>query len=377
MKKYIFLTNIPTPYRTSFYNELHECGLDFEVFYMREIESDRNWSVERESLKHPHFIDNGLYRTVGRFHVHFNPRLIQKILKSKDAEIIIGGAWNDLDVLAIVTLKRLGILKSQLHFWSEANYLTIGASNDNFLKSLIRKFVYHSSRGAQLSSGRMTEITLADKWGIKCYKFVPLPNTIEEDRFQISEGDVDKRYTKRSLPIFLMPVRLVEQDKGIINFFNCIGIENTKKAVFNIAGDGVDKERIKDFVESNCLEENVKLLGHCTAEKMASLYREANLFVLPSFSDPSPLSLIEAISMKLPVLVSERCGNHFEAVESGLNGYIFDPFNPESAKNAFEKLLIKKEQWREMGEKSKSIYNMKFDKKSVIANFVNALTSTL
>lgn len=371
MVKYIFLTNIPTPYRTAFYNDLQRHGLEFEVLYMRHIEADRNWKINREDLQHPHIIDNGFYRMIGRFHVHFNPKLISHILKNKNSEIIVGGAWNDIDVLILVLLRRLKIIRNPFHFWSEANYLTIGASNDNQIKKLIRKFVYHASNGCQLSSGKMTEITLA-KWGIRVNGFVPLPNTIEEEKFVIHEEEVAKR-NENPLPVFIMPVRLLEQDKGIMNFFKALGNENTRQGLFLVAGEGPDKPLIESYIQSEGLEENIKLLGHCDTQTMISLYKQANVFVLPSFSDPSPLSLIEAIRMKLPVLVSERCGNHFEAVIPESNGYIFNPLDPVTVRNTFANLFIRRTEWHDMGELSATIYNKNFRKETVIMNFINSL----
>ena len=54
MSKFIFLTNIPTPYRTNFYNSLEESKLNFEVFYMRNIEADRNWVINFDDIKKCH-----------------------------------------------------------------------------------------------------------------------------------------------------------------------------------------------------------------------------------------------------------------------------------------------------------------------------------
>jgi len=372
MKKYIFLTNIPTPYRTSFYNELYKRGFNFEVYYMRSTEADRNWVIDQREMKHPFYIDRGFYRMIGRFHVHFNPKIIIKLLEAKGSEIIIGGAWNDIDILILVILKRMGILNNQLHFWSEANYLTIGAMNDNLFKRLLRKFVYNSSNGAQLSSGKMTEITF-DKWGIKNQTFINLPNTIEEERFRISEEEIELRYENKT-PIFLMPVRLLENIKGIINFFKAIGDENICKGLFLIAGDGPDKEVIQAFIHSHKVETYIKLLGFCDAEKMGSLYKRANVLVLPSFSDPSPLTLVEALTMRLPLLVSERCGNHFEAVMDKNNGYIFNPSDPKSVKLAFESLLNRAAEWRSMGDISGNIYNKIFNRQIVIENFIKTLS---
>jgi len=373
MKHFIFLTNIPTPYRTAFYNTLAEKNFTFEVYYMRHIEADRNWEIDLSKLKHRFYIDKGYYSMIGRFHVHFNPTLIRKIMRNRSAEIIIGGGWNDPDVLFLVTLKRLGILKNVLHFWSEANYLTIGASNDNFIKKALRKYVYNCSRGAQLSSGKMTEITLR-KWECKVAGYVPLPNTIEEKKFTINAKDIFARADNK-LPVFLMPVRLNEEIKGIINFFISIGASNVKRAIFWVAGEGPDKKMIQEFIQNEGFEDHIILLGHRNTAEMVELYRRANAFVLPSFSDPSPLSAIEALRMQLPVLLSGRCGNHFEVVDASRNGFVFDPTVPETARVAFEAIMDKKMEWREMGNISQRIYETMFQEDLVIDRFIKEIES--
>ena len=115
------------------------------------------------------------------------------------------------------------------------------------------------------------------------------------------------------------------------------------------------------------------MLGHCDTEKMISLYRTSNLFLLPSFSDPSPLSLIEAIRMRLPVLVSERCGNHFEAVIELQNGYVFDPFDEKSVISAYNSLFQRSQSWESMGKMGAELYDQRFNKSMVISRFVDEL----
>jgi hypothetical protein len=372
MKEYIFLTNIPTPYRNSFYNELAKSNFKFKVYYMRSTEGDRSWNINISEIKHKFYIDNGYYKMFGRFHLHLNPKLIFKILREKNVELIIGGGWNDPDVLFLILLKRLGLYKNQIHFWTEANFLTLGASNDNYFKKITRRFVYNSTSGAQLSSGKMTELTL-EKWGVKVNKFVPLPNTIEEEKFLISSTDCTNRL-KNTIPLVILPVRIHEQVKGIINFFKSIGFQNIKKAKFLIAGDGPDREFVQKFILEHSLEEHITLLGHCDTNQLVDLYKKANFFVLPSFTDASPLTVIEALRMRLPLLISERCGNHFEAVIDGINGYIFDPYSPSTIKNAFERMINNMDDWKEMGEVSNKIYEQKFNKRNVINTFVKVLT---
>jgi glycosyltransferase involved in cell wall biosynthesis len=278
-----------------------------------------------------------------------------------------------LNVMILVTLKRLGILKNQIHFWSEANYLSLGALQDNSIKRVLRKYVFCSSNGALIVPGKMAKLTF-EKWGIRNRKFIDLPNTIEENKFEINKKEMDLR-SQNNPPIFLMPVRLVERVKGIINFFKAIGIENIRKGVFLIAGDGLDKAIIQEYIHDHALGENIKLLGYCETEKMVSLYNSANVFVLPSFSDPSPLSLVEALVMKLPLLVSDRCGNHFEAVKVGQNGFTFDPSDFGSIKIAFESLFDRKNDWKNMGGISGIFYDKTFNSSKVTDKFIRALNN--
>jgi glycosyltransferase involved in cell wall biosynthesis len=219
----------------------------------------------------------------------------------------------------------------------------------------------------------MTEITF-EKWKIRGKTFIKLPNTIEEEKYQIAEEKIETRY-KNNKAIFLMPVRLIENIKGIMNFFTSIGDENVRRGLFLIAGDGPDKKSIQSFVYSHGFEDNIKLLGFCATEEMVSLYERANVLVLPSFSDPSPLTLVEALSMKLPLLVSERCGNHFEAVVNTKNGYLFNPSDPDNVKLAFEYLMLRASEWRNMGEISGNIYYKIFNRQLVIENFIRKLTA--
>lgn len=374
--RYIFFTNIPTPYRTSFYNLLAtNRDFDFAVYYMRIIEADRSWAVDLASLKHRYIIDNsGLYHMFGRYHLHINPVLIIKmVLTPRNTEIIIGGAWNDINVLILVALKRLGFFRKRLHFWSEANYLTLGASNDNILKKVIRKFVYHSTTGAQLSSGHMTEITM-NKWNIRVNKFIPLPNTIEDDAFNFRE-DFKIIRAENNLPIFLIPARIHEIVKGIKNFFIGIGDNNLRRCQFIVAGDGPDLPDLANFISANKLFDHIFLTGYCTTSRLAELYSKANVFVLGSFTDASPLTVVEALKMKLPLLISERCGNHFEAVDVGANGYLFDPYNHSTIKHAFEAMLDRKSKWNDMGDISGIMYKKNFNKSKVVTNFVKEFNS--
>jgi glycosyltransferase involved in cell wall biosynthesis len=369
--KLIFFTDIPAPYRVEMYNRMHEMGYDFDVWYMqKEVVTRPGWKFSNLIITHNHLINEGIYFRIFNINIFLNLNLIYKVIKAGNIDLILALSWNDLDVLILSFLKRIGIVKARLHFWSEANYLTNGARKDNFLKKSIRKFVYNHKDTIQISSGIMTQITLK-KWGVNVQKIVPLPNTIQENKYLLIDELKIKRFTNE-IPTVFISARLIERLKGIINFLSAFDDNDFLKFKTIISGSGEDRDIIIKYINERAISKYVTLTGDCDVDEMVNFYTIANIFCLPSFADPSPLSIIEALKMELPLLVSNRCGNHFEAVQNGVNGYTFDPDNKIEIREKLFKLLEQRENWQEMGTKSLKIYNSFFSKDLVVQNFFSS-----
>ncbi|MFZ4671043.1 MAG: glycosyltransferase family 4 protein [Flavobacterium sp.] len=367
----VFFTDIPAPYRVEMYNRMHELDYKFEVWYMqKEVVTRPGWKFSNLILNHNFLINEGFYYRIYNFNLFLNLALIKKIIKAGDIDLILALSWNDLDVLILSFLKKFGIVKAKLHFWSEANYLTNGARNDNWLKKITRKFVYNHPDTIQISSGKMTQITL-EKWGINVHKSVLLPNTIQENKYSLSYN-LKKVRAANEIPIVFISARLIERLKGIINFLSSFSKKDFEKFKIILAGSGNDKGKIEEYISERGIDNHIILTGECDVNEMINLYARANIFCLPSFADPSPLSIIEALKMELPLLVSNRCGNHFEAVQNGLNGYTFDPDNKLEIRESLMRLLEQREKWEEMGDNSLSIYDSFFSKDLVINNFFSS-----
>lgn len=87
-----------------------------------------------------------------------------------------------------------------------------------------------------------------------------------------------------------------------------------------VAGDGPERHRLLGLVASLGLQRRVFLVGY--TKNMASLMREASLFVLPSRYEGSPNAAIEALCMGTPVLASAGNTGAEELVEEGVNGFL-------------------------------------------------------
>ena len=131
------------------------------------------------------------------------------------------------------------------------------------------------------------------------------------------------------------------------------------------------------FINDNQLHNSVLLLGELNPEDLANELSQADVFCLPSFSDPSPLSVFEAMCVGLPLLISERCGNHFEAVYPGKNGYIFNPDNKIEIQKCVDKLIKLRHKLPEMGRLSKKYYITNLSKYVISKKFIKDLNKAL
>jgi glycosyltransferase involved in cell wall biosynthesis len=370
--KLIFWTDIATPYRTSFYNKLQRNNLSFTVWYMEPCVPSRPWKIHEMDIQHKFMLVKGFYLRIRNFNLFINLKLILwSLFLNKNDNIILALSWNDPNVIILSLLKRVGILRTQISFWSEANYLTNGARNDNKLKYLFRRFIYKSTDGVQLSSGRMTELTFK-LWGVENQRYIKLPNTIEEERFYLTDTERLIR-ANMDVPVIVIVARLIENIKGILNFFKSIGIDRIKKVKIIIAGDGPDRLIIEQYITKNFLQDYILLAGDLNVYQLRLTLAKANIFCLPSFTDASPLSLIEALKMDLPLLISERCGNHFESVISGVNGFTFNPDSVSSVCNAFDSIIKVKHNLVRMGQESGNLYRSNFSLNYVVENFIEQI----
>ena len=369
----IFFTNIISPYRVALFNELEivrsNYDFTFEVFFMRKTESNRKWIVNLNDLHFKYVVGNGFYAHFVGLFWHFNPLLIIKMIRSGH-EIILGASWNNLNVMFLVFLKRVGLIKNRLSVWSEANYLTLGSQKRNRIRDYLRKWFFSGINGSFIIPGKMAKISF-QKWGIDIKNEVFLPNLVSTDYLKVN--DADQKSNTLTKPIVLIVARLEERLKGILNFIKSIGDENIRQIEIRIIGEGSSVIEYKKYVSSHKLNENVFFLGNMNQVQVINQYRDADIFVLPSFSDPSPLTIVEAIWSGLPLLISERCGNHFETVENGVNGYTFNPFDPMDIKEKFDLMLSQKHRWSYFSQKSIDLARKNFKTKVVLSNFIQQM----
>ena len=96
-----------------------------------------------------------------------------------------------------------------------------------------------------------------------------------------------------------------------------------------LVGAGPDEPNIRAAV-AECGVDNVHLPGFLQADVTPTYYALACCFILPSSRfECWGLVVNEAMACGLPVLVSRMVGCAEDLVRDGVNGYTFDPFDPD------------------------------------------------
>lgn len=104
-----------------------------------------------------------------------------------------------------------------------------------------------------------------------------------------------------------------------------------------IIGEGPIKEELTALVEELGLSECVKFLGF--QENVTKYLLQADVFVLPSFSEGFSNALVEAMYAGVPC-VATNIGGASEIITHGKNGFLIDPNNKESIYNVLHELLL-------------------------------------
>ncbi len=80
-------------------------------------------------------------------------------------------------------------------------------------------------------------------------------------------------------------------------------------AVLVLAGpDDGYQEEAESFIEENNLDDRIKLVGMLTDSVKKAALADADLFVLPSYSEGFSIAVLEAMAAGVPTLVSDRVG---------------------------------------------------------------------
>lgn len=91
-----------------------------------------------------------------------------------------------------------------------------------------------------------------------------------------------------------------------------------------LVGDGVDRDRLEALARELGIDRYLVFAGYRSQEEVGEYLRRSDIFILPSFAEGVPVSLMEAMATGIPV-VATNVGGVAELVESERTGLLVPP----------------------------------------------------
>ena len=370
----VVLTNIPTPYRTAFFDALAEeaarAGKRFHVLYCAKTEPGRHWPYDASKMRHAHTVLRGFHPSFTGIHAHLNPGVLAELNRLKPDTLLVAGSWNTPTML----IAGLNIYSPhpRRFFWSEGH--ADAALHKGGLIAWARRRIYRTFDGFAVPNAKSAEWALAQAGGTQ--PVITLPNAIDAPFFARPSAAV-RAESRAALGLadegrVLVQVSALTDRKGVLELakaFQSLPSDVRRGTTLLFVGDG---ERRAELAAIAASSGSIRVLGQLPPAEVRRVLWAADAFVLNTRLDPNPLSAIEAAAAGLPIVMSSAAGNIREVVETSNTGFVIkDPSDSSESLRAV--LSASDSQLAEMGGRAAQLARSQFDAPAVARSLVKQL----
>ena len=105
-----------------------------------------------------------------------------------------------------------------------------------------------------------------------------------------------------------------------------------------IVGDGPYRSKLENMIDQYSLKDNVFILGELHYKDIPRFYNSIDLYIQPSISEGSPITLKEAMASSLPILAS-TAGGIPEIIKHNETGILFENGNKKELELGLKKII--------------------------------------
>jgi len=193
-------------------------------------------------------------------------------------------------------------------------------------------------------------------------------NGVDTDLFRPVTNNAE-----RTLPNIVCVGRLIER-KGqhyLIRAFSQLLTKKPMAATLTFVGTGDSEESLRLLAKNLGIDSSVTFRGFVPRHEMPSIYRDADVFVLPSQSEGMSMALLESMACGLPVVVTDVGGTQ-ELVKDGVNGLVIQWADVSALVAAVERVIDDHELRQTMGRQNRLIAQ-NFNWQSIARSYIRTM----
>lgn len=179
-------------------------------------------------------------------------------------------------------------------------------------------------------------VVLSKKWesffqqNFRIKSLVILSNPVEQTHFTRS-------FRKPDLEIKFLFLGKIADHKGIFDLLELIRQEHEKlKGVFRLyVGGNHEVDRLQRLINNYGIGDLVEYIGWVDGQKKHEYFSNCDYFILPTYYEAMPMTVLEALSYGMPVLTTP-VGSIPEIIIQEHNGFLFAPGDLSAMKQMIE-----------------------------------------
>lgn len=230
--------------------------------------------------------------------------------------------WRDFVYIAVSKLMRVKVV-NQIHGGPMPQEFF---GNSSLFTWLLRRFLLASDAVSVLSRDEYRAYTF----------FVPevliahIPNAIDPAQLLGAIAKVDS-----SLPLRLIYIGRLVREKGLFEVLDAIALlrQSGRRLSLDVAGGGVEKEALCARVSALGLDDIVHFHGPVYGKEKNRLWREADVFVFPTYIEGLPYSLLEAMAAGTPPITCPVAAIP-DVMQDGVHGFFVPPRDARAVADA-------------------------------------------
>jgi len=179
---------------------------------------------------------------------------------------------------------------------------------------------------AIIAISNFTKNKIVENYGIEPSKVSVVYNAINQNYFdQTLSGPNQLFELKKAGKKIVLFVGRITLQKGPDYFLKAAQkvLQFNKNVVFVVAGTGDMERQIIEMAAAMGIADKFLFAGFLKGEDLKKAYTAADLFVLPSVSEPFGLVALESLTLKTPILVSKQSGVS-EVIQNALKTDFWD-----------------------------------------------------
>ncbi len=160
----------------------------------------------------------------------------------------------------------------------------------------------------------------------------------------------NRRFTNGDRPVRVVFLGWLDREKGVLELIEaCRQLTASHRFHLNLVGEGNASSAVRDAVAKHRLDSVVQISGWLTGKAVDDALAEADVFVLPSWSEGFPNAMIEAMAAKLAIVVT-AVGNIPDLISSGREALLVPPRDIPALRSALARVIEDSALRRRLGD---------------------------